>query len=99
MLSVSISGPISSTGTTDTHSHAITFRRGAALNVHRPDPSTGDPRTGADATGQSRRRSFTDVLERVCSSTRLTMTAQDNDGPGVPSGSGAPGSVPGTTTE
>ena len=39
------------------------------------------------------------VLERVCASTVLTMTAQESAGPGVPSGNGLPGSEPGTTTE
>ena len=48
---------------------------------------------------QSRSRSLMLVLDRVCSSTRFTITAQDSAGPGVPSGKGRPGRVPGTTTE
>ena len=48
---------------------------------------------------QSRSRSLTDVFDRVFSSTCLMITAQDKDGPGVPSASGLPGNVPGTTTE
>ena len=48
---------------------------------------------------QSRRRSLTEVFERVFSSTCLMITAQDSDGPGEPLASGLPGSVPGTTTE
>ena len=38
------------------------------------------------------------VLERVCSSTVLTMTAQDSAGPGEPSFNGLAGRDPGTTT-
>ncbi len=41
--------------------------------------------------GQSRSSSLIAVLARVCASTRLTMTAQDRLGPGLPSGSGLPG--------
>ena len=48
---------------------------------------------------QSRSNSLTEVFERVFSSTFLMMTAQASDGPGAPSASGLPGSVPGTTTE
>ena len=54
---------------------------------------------GDGVGGQSRSNSLIEVLERVRSSTRLTITAQYSDGPGVPSGKGLPGSVPGTTTE
>src|SRR6202035_2202653 len=38
------------------------------------------------------------VLERVCASTVLTMTAQASAGPGEPSFIGLGGRVPGTTT-
>ena len=48
---------------------------------------------------QSRRSSLMLVFERVCSSTRLTMTAQYSAGVGAPFGPGLPGKVPGTTTE
>ena len=48
---------------------------------------------------QSRNSSLMEVLARVRSSTRLTMTAQSVDGPGEPSGSGRAGNEPGTTTE
>ncbi len=48
---------------------------------------------------QSRNSSLIDVFERVFPSTRLTMTAQASEGPGVPSGNGFPGNAPGTTTE
>src|SRR6185369_8599482 len=47
---------------------------------------------------QSRSNSLMLVLERVCSSTVLTMTAQASDGPGDPFGNGFPGREPGTTT-
>jgi len=40
-----------------------------------------------------------EVLERVRSSTRLTMTQQYKFGPGSPFGNGLPGRVPATTTE
>ena len=42
---------------------------------------------------------FTPVLLRVLSSTCFTITAQARFGPGLPSGKGFPGNVPGTTTE
>ena len=48
---------------------------------------------------QSRSSSLIEVFERVCASTRLTITAQYRLGPGLPSGSGLPGRLPGTTTE
>ena len=48
---------------------------------------------------QSRSSSLIAVLARVCASTRLTITAQYSEGPGEPSGSGLPGSEPGTTTD
>ena len=48
---------------------------------------------------QSRKRSLIDVLERVCASTVLTITAQARLGVGAPSGLTAPGNAPGTTTE
>ena len=48
---------------------------------------------------QSRSSSLIEVLARVRSSTRLTITAQASDGPGLPSASGRPGRLPGTTTE
>src|SRR3954470_11601457 len=51
------------------------------------------------AHAQSRRSSLMLVLARVCASTRLTITAQDSEGPGEPSGRSLPGKVPGTTTE
>lgn len=50
-------------------------------------------------SAQSRKSSLMLVFDRVCASTRFTITAQDSDGPGEPSGSGLPGSEPGTTTE
>ncbi len=40
---------------------------------------------------QSRSSSLMLVFARVCASTRLTITAQESDGPGEPSGSGLPG--------
>ena len=48
---------------------------------------------------QSRNNSLIEVLARVRSSTRLTITTQASEGPGEPSGSGLPGSDPGITTE
>src|SRR5271165_2921760 len=53
----------------------------------------------SDRVDHARSSSLIEVLERVCASTRFTITAQARFGPGVPSGSGRPGSVPGTTTE
>ena len=66
------------------------------------------PRTMAEAAAiepkrgtkiQSRKSSLMLVLERVRSSTCLTITAQARDGPGSPFASGLPGKLPGTTTE
>ncbi len=48
---------------------------------------------------QSRSSSLIEVRLRVFASTRLTMTQQARLGPGVPSASGLPGRLPGTTTE
>ena len=45
------------------------------------------------------RRAALEVLERVRSSARLMMTAQDRLGLGLPSLKGRPGRLPGTTTE
>ena len=56
-------------------------------------------REGVEEVHQSRSSSLMDVFARVCASTIFTITAQYNDGPGEPSGSGRPGSEPGTTTE
>lgn len=75
----------------------ITGRRPPARD--RPSPCTRPStrlrsRLFASPPNQSRSSSLTPVLARVCASTRLTMTAQYNDGP--PLGSG---SDPGTTTE
>ena len=53
----------------------------------------------AGQAGQSRSSSLMLVLERVCASTRFTITAQYSDGPGSPSGQGLPGMLPDTTTE
>ena len=64
------------------------------------DRAAADQRLGERGrVHQSRSSSLTEVLARVRSSTRLTMTAQARLGPGEPSGRGRPGSVPGTTTE
>ena len=54
---------------------------------------------GIGGHAQSLSSSLMEVLERVRSSTRLTMTAQYKFGPGSPFGNGLPGIVPDTTTE
>src|SRR5690348_12812075 len=64
---------------------------------------TADQRLGegqrVSEVAQSRSNSLIEVLARVRSSTRLTITQQASEGPGEPSGSGLPGNAPGITTE
>ncbi|POR53153.1 hypothetical protein CYD53_104128 [Bosea psychrotolerans] len=61
--------------------------------------SRDKPENDGKGCDQSRSNSLMPVFERVWASTVLTMTAQESEGPGVPSGKGLPGSEPGTTTE
>jgi len=74
-------------------------RSSTALNSGPALPVPQARKRSTAVPDQSRSRSLIPVLERVCASTVLTMTAQERLGPGVPSGSGLPGSDPGTTTE
>ena len=72
---------------------------GAVHSLSRACAEEGRGEGAATRAHQSRSNSLIEVFARVCSSTVLTMTAQYSDGPGEPSGSGRPGSDPGTTTE
>ena len=78
-----------------------TVQRAAFLRRHRraADQSLRQFNSMRRRPHQSRNSSLTEVLDRVFSSTFLMITAQESDGPGVPSASGLPGSDPGTTTE
>ena len=66
-----------------------------------PGAPAAHPRDRASPIGraQSLSRSLMEVLARVCSSTRFTITAHDRAGPGAPLAMGLAGRVPGTTTE
>src|SRR3546814_20661894 len=76
--------------------HSFPTRRSSDLDRgHRSLPvARNDALTHRVAGNQSRSSSLIPVLARVLASTRLTITAQYSDGPGVPSGSGLPGREP-----
>src|SRR6185437_4737129 len=62
-------------------------------------PQAGRVRGLFPSLRQSLSSALIDVEDRVFASTRFTITAQASDGPIVPSASGLPGRLPGTTTE